>query len=131
MNHNTYVLEHSKFGESYCIQDTDTDFFDVMNVELQNLHDSSLFDNFDWFLYLYLYLLYLYPGFYSYTDGATWKILDLLTETLLIDNSINEILCESKFEHDVNILNNDDLSSVCVPLEFSADINAFSRQTIS
>ena len=24
------------------------------------------------------------PGFYSYTEGATWKILDLLTETLLI-----------------------------------------------
>ena len=35
-------------------------------------------------LYLYLYLLHLYPGFYSYTEGATWKILDLLTETLLI-----------------------------------------------
>ena len=35
-------------------------------------------------LYLYLYLLYLYPGFYSYTEGATWKILDLLAETLLI-----------------------------------------------
>ena len=35
-------------------------------------------------LYLYLYLLYLYPGFYSYAEGATWKILDLLTETLLI-----------------------------------------------
>ena len=34
--------------------------------------------------YLYLYLLHLYPGFYSYTEGATWKILDLLTETLLI-----------------------------------------------
>ena len=33
---------------------------------------------------LYLYLLHLYPGFYSYTEGATWKILDLLTETLLI-----------------------------------------------
>ena len=32
----------------------------------------------------FLYLLYLYPGFYSYTEGATWKILDLLTETLLI-----------------------------------------------
>ena len=31
-----------------------------------------------------LYLLHLYPGFYSYTEGATWKILDLLTETLLI-----------------------------------------------
>ena len=31
-----------------------------------------------------LYCLYLYPGFYSYTEGATWKILDLLTETLLI-----------------------------------------------
>ena len=26
-----------------------------------------------------LYCLYLYPGFYSYTEGATWKILDLLT----------------------------------------------------
>ena len=26
----------------------------------------------------------LVPGFYSYTEGATWKILDLLTETLLI-----------------------------------------------
>ena len=35
-------------------------------------------------LYLYLYLLHLYPGFYSHTEGATWKILDLLTETLLI-----------------------------------------------
>ena len=31
-----------------------------------------------------LYCLYLYPGFYSYTEGATWKILDLFTETLLI-----------------------------------------------
>ena len=31
-----------------------------------------------------LYLLHLYPGFYSYTEGATRKILDLLTETLLI-----------------------------------------------
>ena len=31
-----------------------------------------------------LYCLYLYPGFYSYTEGATWKILDLLMETLLI-----------------------------------------------
>ena len=29
-------------------------------------------------------LLHLYPGFYSYIEGATWKILDLLTETLLI-----------------------------------------------
>ena len=36
------------------------------------------------FLNLYLYLLYLYPGFYSYAEGATWKILDLLTETFLI-----------------------------------------------
>ena len=27
--------------------------------------------------YLYLNLLYLYPGFYSYTEGAIWKILDL------------------------------------------------------
>ena len=33
---------------------------------------------------IFLYLLHLYPGFYSYTEGATWKILDLLTETLLI-----------------------------------------------
>ena len=32
---------------------------------------------------LYLYLLHLYPGFYSYAEGATWKILDLLTETLI------------------------------------------------
>ena len=32
----------------------------------------------------FLYLLHLYPRFYSYTEGATWKILDLLTETLLI-----------------------------------------------
>ena len=31
-----------------------------------------------------LYSLYLYLGFYSYTEGATWKILALLTETLLI-----------------------------------------------
>ena len=31
-----------------------------------------------------LYLLHLYRGFYSYTEGATWKIRDLLTETLLI-----------------------------------------------
>ena len=31
-----------------------------------------------------LYLLHLYPGFYSYTEGATWKIPDLLMETLLI-----------------------------------------------
>ena len=27
-------------------------------------------------LYLYLYLLRLYPGCYSYTEGATWKVLD-------------------------------------------------------
>ena len=33
---------------------------------------------------LYLYLLHLYPGFYCNTEGATPKILDLLTETLLI-----------------------------------------------
>ena len=31
-----------------------------------------------------VFLLHLYPGFYSYTEGATWRILDLLTETLLI-----------------------------------------------
>ena len=36
------------------------------------------------FVCIFLYLLHLYPGFYSYTEGATWKILDLLTETLLI-----------------------------------------------
>ena len=35
-----------------------------------------------------LYLLHLYPGFYSYTEGATWKIRNLLTETLLIQPSI-------------------------------------------
>ena len=38
----------------------------------------------DCFYCIVLYCLYLYPGFYSYTEGATWKILDLLTETLLI-----------------------------------------------
>ena len=56
----------------------------------------SFFDN-DWYMVqwyedprvvklqiLYSYLLHLYPGFYSYTEGATCKILDLLTETLLI-----------------------------------------------
>ena len=32
--------------------------------------------------YLYLYFLHVYPGYYSYTEGATWKILDLSTETL-------------------------------------------------
>ena len=26
---------------------------------------------------VYLYLLHMYPGFYSYTEGATWKIQDL------------------------------------------------------
>ena len=31
-----------------------------------------------------LYSLHLYPGFYSYTEGATWKILDLSSETPLI-----------------------------------------------
>ena len=36
------------------------------------------------YLYLYLYLLHLYPGFYCYTKGAIWKILDLLTEIVLI-----------------------------------------------
>ena len=37
------------------------------------------------FVFCILYLLHLYPGFYScYTEGATWKILDLLTENLLI-----------------------------------------------
>ena len=35
-----------------------------------------------------LYWLYMDPGFYSYTEGAIWKILDLLTETLLIYPSI-------------------------------------------
>ena len=39
--------------------------------------------------FLYLYLLYLYPGFYSYAEGATWKILNLLTETLLITVSLS------------------------------------------
>ena len=34
--------------------------------------------------FVFLYLLHLYPGFNSYTEVATWKILDLLTETLLI-----------------------------------------------
>ena len=87
MNQNTYLLEDSN-GESYCIGDTDTDFFDVMNVELQNLHDSNTFDNFD------------------------------------------NNLCESKFEHDVNILNKDDLSSVCVPLEVSADVNVISSKPL-
>ena len=29
-------------------------------------------------------LLLKYPGFYSYTEGVAWKILDLLTETFLI-----------------------------------------------
>ena len=43
-------------------------------------------------LYLYLYLLYQYPGFYSYTEGATWKILDLLTETFLISSADMEIV---------------------------------------
>ena len=37
----------------------------------------------NWFFCI-LYLLYLYPGFYSYAKGATWKILDLLRETLVI-----------------------------------------------
>ena len=36
----------------------------------------------------FLYLLHLYPGFYSCTEGATWKILNLLSETLLIKPSI-------------------------------------------
>ena len=38
----------------------------------------------------HLYLLHLYPGFYSFTEGAASKILDLLflTETLLIEPSI-------------------------------------------
>ena len=39
-------------------------------------------------LYLYSYLLHLHPGFNSYTERATWKILDLSTETLLIYPSI-------------------------------------------
>ena len=34
--------------------------------------------------FLYLYLLDLYPGFDSYTERAAWKILDLITEALLI-----------------------------------------------
>ena len=37
---------------------------------------------------LYLYLLHLYPGFYSFTEGATWTILDILTETLFVLPSI-------------------------------------------
>ena len=39
---------------------------------------------FKYFIFCILYLLHLYPGFCRYTEGATWKILDLLTETLLI-----------------------------------------------
>ena len=45
-----------------------------------------LFTSFN--IYVFFYLLHLYPGFNSYTKGATWKILDLLTETLLIQPSI-------------------------------------------
>ena len=36
-----------------------------------------------------LCLLHLYPGFYSYTDGVTWTILDLITETLLMALGLN------------------------------------------
>ena len=32
---------------------------------------------------IFLYLLHLYPGFYSYPEGATWKIRDRFKETLL------------------------------------------------
>ena len=36
-------------------------------------------------LYLYFCICYTCTQvFYSYTEGATWKILELLTETLLI-----------------------------------------------
>ena len=35
-------------------------------------------------IFVFLYLLYMYPGFYSYTEGATCKILDLLLETIHI-----------------------------------------------
>ena len=35
-------------------------------------------------VFAFCILLYLYPGFYSYTEGATWKILALIKETLLI-----------------------------------------------
>ena len=93
MNQNTYVLEDSN-GESYCIGEDDH-FFDVMNVDLQNLHDSN-------------------------------KIRDFESK----DN-----FCESKIMHDVNILNhdtnsNDDLSSVCIPLEFPADIHKISSKPL-
>ena len=40
--------------------------------------DSNFYDGSVMKLYcIVLYCLYLYPGFYSYTEGATWKILDL------------------------------------------------------
>ena len=32
------------------------------------------------FYFVFVNLLHPYPGFYSYTEGATWKILDLLTD---------------------------------------------------
>ena len=50
-------------------------------VEADNLISRTI-TSYD--IFVFLYLLYLYPGFYSYTEGATWKILALLTETLLI-----------------------------------------------
>ena len=37
----------------------------------------------DWDILTSITLHNLYPGFYSYTEGATWKILDLLPETIL------------------------------------------------
>ena len=48
------------------------------------IESSFMYESTEVLKFCILYLLYLYPGFYSYTEGATWKILDLLTETLLI-----------------------------------------------
>ena len=51
-------------------------------IDLNLSHEVGEIDNIN--RDFFCILLYLYPGFYSYAEWATGKILDLLTETLLI-----------------------------------------------
>ena len=54
----------------------------INNTDHDN-HNLTLFYKIQFFVFVFVTPV-LYPGFNSYTEGATWKILDLLTETLLI-----------------------------------------------
>ena len=59
-------------------------WFNLIYFMNQHSHQVTFFSNDAKDLSVFVILLHPYPGFYSYTEGATWKILDLLTETLLI-----------------------------------------------